>query len=124
MGTIAKVTAGGATHLIASTAYGTCPTGATTAAKVATIQDSQAFSLIVGETVHIYFTYNNSADAPTLNVNSTGAKPIRFYDTAVPKGTPLNCSWKPKSLVSFTYNTDLVSTGCWLMNDISAPEAS
>jgi len=37
MGTIAKVTAGGSTHLIASTAYGTCPTAASTASKVATI---------------------------------------------------------------------------------------
>lgn len=117
MGTIAKVTAGGATHLIASTAYATCSTGASTTAKVATIQDSQAFSLIAGETVHIYFTYNNTATAPTLNVNSTGAKPIRLYGTQVPTDSGYCTSWRAQSLVSFTYNTTLVSTGCWLMND-------
>ena len=81
MGTIAKVTAGGATHLIASTAYGTCATEAATVAKVATIQDSQAFTLVTGVTIHIKFTYSNTAADPTLNVNSTGAKAIKAYGT-------------------------------------------
>lgn len=81
MGTIAKVTAGGATHLIASTAYGTCATEAATAAKVATIQDSQPFTLVNGITVHIKFTYANTASSATLNVNSTGAKNICRYGT-------------------------------------------
>lgn len=124
MGTIAKVTAGGATHLIASTAYGTCSTGEATTDKVATIQDSQAFTLIAGETVHIYFTNTNSATSPTLNVNSTGAKPIRLYGNTVPNGGYWGTSWKAKSIVSFTYNTDLVSTGCWLMNDATIQTAN
>lgn len=119
MGTIAKVTAGGSTHLIASTAYGTCTTASSTANKIATIQDSQAFSLIVGETIHILFDWGNTADSPTLNVNSTGAKPIRAYSSIVPKGTMY---WRKKSLVTLTYTTDVVSTGCWLMNDFNLPD--
>ena len=119
MGTIAKVTAGGSTHLIASTAYGTCPTASATADKIATIQGNQAFSLIVGETIHILFDWGNTADSPTLNVNSTGAKPIRAYSSIVPKGTMY---WRKKSLVTLTYTTDVVSTGCWLMNDFNLPD--
>ena len=116
MGTIAKVTAGGSTHLVASTAYATCPTAANTVAKVATIQDSQAFTLIDGVTVHIYFTYSNTAANPTLNVNSTGALPIYKYGTTVP-GTAATTSWQAGSVVSFTYNKNGKSTGCWTMND-------
>lgn len=116
MGTIAKVTAGGATHLIASSAYGTCSTAAATVAKVATIQDSQAFTLIAGTTVHIYFTYSNTAASPTLNVNSTGALPIYKYGTTVP-GKTAETSWSAGAVVSFTYNTTARSAGCWTMND-------
>ena len=52
-GTIGKVVAGGNTYLVASTAYGTCTTAAGTVAKVATVQDSAAFTLMDGVTVHI-----------------------------------------------------------------------
>lgn len=119
MGTIAKVTAGGSTHLIASTAYATCTTEASTTAKVATIQDSQAFSLFNGETVHVYFRYTNTATTPTLNVNNTGAKPIRLFGNIAPTDAEgsFGTSWREQSLVSFTYNTTLVANGCWLMND-------
>ena len=122
MGTIAKVTAGGATHLIASTAYATCPTGASTAAKVATIQDSQAFTLIDGVTVHVYFTYSNTAANPTLNVNSTGAKSIyKFGSTAA--GTTEVDSWPAGSVVSFTYNKNGASGGCWTINNFQKQTA-
>lgn len=111
MGTIAKVTAGGATHLVASTCYGTCGTAAGTAAKVATIQDSQAFTLITGVTVHIKFTYSNTNASPTLNVNSTGAKSIKKYGTTT-TGTTETQSWYAGSIVSFTYD----GTN-WVQND-------
>ena len=52
-GTIEKVVAGGNTYLVASTAYGTCTTAAATVANVATVQDSAAFTLMNGVTVHI-----------------------------------------------------------------------
>lgn len=74
--------------------------------------------------MYIYFTNSNSATSPTLNVNSTGAKPIRLYGNDVPKGGYWGTAWKAKSIVSFTYNTDLVSTGCWLMNDATIQTAN
>ena len=76
MGTISKVTAGGATHLIASSAYGICSTAAATAAKTVNFTDDQAFTLIQGETIHIKFTNTNTVANPTLNIKGTGAKPI------------------------------------------------
>lgn len=113
MGTIGKITAGGSTHLIASTAYGTCNTAAGTVAKVATIQDSQAFTLYAGVTVHIKMTNTNTAANPTLNVNSTGAKPIMCYGTTA-AGTNANTSWFAGALVAFTYD----GTN-WMINDYS-----
>lgn len=104
MGTMAKFKTGdGTTHLIASTAYGTCGTEAATVAKVATIQDSQAFSLFTGETVHIKFTYSNTATNPTLNVNSTGAKSIVQYGSTK-VGVNAATSWIAGAIVSLTYD--------------------
>lgn len=103
MGTISKITAGGATHLIASTCYATCGTAAATAAKVATVQDDQAFTLHTGVTVHVKFTYANGVANPTLNVNSTGAKPIMRYGTTA-VSTSAATSWRAGAVVSFTYD--------------------
>lgn len=63
-------------------AYATCTTAAATAAKVATITGNDNWSLNVGAIVTVKFTNTNSAANPTLNVNSTGAKPI-YYNNAV-----------------------------------------
>lgn len=115
MGTISKVTAGGATHLIASSAYGICSTAAATAAKTVSFTDDQAFTLIQGETIHVRFTNTNTVANPTLNVKGTGAKPIhRIGGTAA--GTTVADSWAAGEIVSLTYDTTQVSTGCWIIN--------
>lgn len=57
--------------------YGACNTAGATAAKV-TASNIAGFSLYAGVTVAIKFTYANTAAAPTLNVNGTGAKQIRL----------------------------------------------
>lgn len=121
MGTISKVKLNGTEHLIASTAYATCTTAAATAAKVATVQNNHAFSLVEGETIHVYFKYSNTASSPTLNINDTGAKPIRQHGSTAPSGW--GSAWRDQSIISFTYNTDLISTGCWLINDFSYQSA-
>lgn len=115
-GLIGKVTAGGGTHLIASTAYGTCTTAAATVEKIATIQDSHEFTLYDGITIHIWMQYHNTSTSPTLDVNSTGAKPIYRYGTTVP-GTSASSSWNAGAVVSFTYNTNNTANGAWVMND-------
>lgn len=55
-------------------AWATCATAASTTAKVATASD---FALKIGTRVAVKFTYANTATAPTLNVNSTGAKALK-----------------------------------------------
>ena len=63
-------------------AYGTCTTAAATAAKVITISGNTNWKLAAGSIIVIKFSYTNSADNPTFNVNSTGAKSV-LYGTAV-----------------------------------------
>ena len=55
--------------------FGVCSTGATTAAKTVSIT-SGTFTLEAGATVSVKFSNANTANSPTLNVNSTGAKSI------------------------------------------------
>lgn len=60
--------------------YTTCSTAAATAAKVVTLDN---FVLITGAKLYIRFTVTNTAASPTLNVNSTGAKPIQYRNAAI-----------------------------------------
>ena len=75
-GYIGQVNPGnGTVYSVGSTVYGVCSTAAATAAKTV---DMTGFTLITGATIFVKFTYANAATdaAPTLNVNSTGAKAI------------------------------------------------
>lgn len=69
--------------------YAVCNTAADTAAKTATIT---GFTLVTGAQAVIKFVYGNSASSPTLNINSTGAKPI------------VNAGWKDGDVLSFVYD--------------------
>ena len=97
---------GGSIHNIGSTLYGTCATASSTAAKVVVCPGFE--ELIEGVTIHVKFANGNGVSSPTLNVNSTGAKPI--------SGTGLLSSsydsWSNNAVVSFTYD----GTN-WCMND-------
>ena len=60
---------------IGSTLYGTCDTAGSTAAKVV---NCAAFDrLETGVTIHVKFSYENTNNSPTLNVNGTGAIAIK-----------------------------------------------
>lgn len=111
MGYVGKVTAGGSTHLVGSTLYGTCSTAANTAAKVVTCSDFT--TLITGVTIHVKFTNANTVASPTLNVNSTGAKNIYRYGTTAPS-TSAATSWQAGSVVSFTYDGSYWQMNGWL----------
>lgn len=76
--------------------YASCSTAAETAAKVVTVDN---FSLEAGAIVMVKFTVTNSATAPTLNVNNTGAKSIYF------KGAAISASYlKANYTYQFVYN--------------------
>lgn len=62
--------------------YATSSTGASTVAKTATVQNSGNFALDTGAKVIVKFSNTNTASAPTLNVNSTGAKSIYYAGAA------------------------------------------
>lgn len=85
---------------VLTTPYATCSTAAGTAAKVATITPGSAFSLETGVRVSVKFTNALSVAAPTLNVNSSGAKAIYF------RGATLSSAqyWAAGSTVDFVYD--------------------
>ena len=62
------------------THYVTCSTGASTAAKTASLT---GFTLATGSRVFVKFSNTNTAANPTLNINSTGAKSIYINGAAV-----------------------------------------
>ena len=66
---------------ITDIAVGTCSTSATTVAKTVTVTN---FTLRTGAIALIKFTYANTVANPTMNINSTGAKPIFYNGIAVP----------------------------------------
>lgn len=82
MGYVGNVKIGNDTHLVGSTLYGTCDTAADTVKKVVTCANFT--TLITGVTIHVKFTYSNTASSPTLNVNGTGDKTIYRYGTTKP----------------------------------------
>ncbi len=86
--------------------YAASSTGASTAAKAATIGND--FTLGTGARVTVKFTNANTASNPTLNVNSTGAKSIMAY------GTTNAVTWDAGQAVEFVYDGtywQMVSSG-------------
>lgn len=81
----------------AGIAYATCSTASATAAKVAVCT---GFKLTTGATVLVKFSNTNSAASPTLNVNSTGAKPIVAYGTTAIQAY----AWKAGQTVMAVYD--------------------
>lgn len=65
------------------TNYATCSTAAGTQAKNC---GCAGFSLVTGAEITIKFMVTNTANAPTLNVNSTGAKPIYYRGSSIAAG--------------------------------------
>lgn len=80
-----------------ATFYATSSSSSATAAKVATVQSGGSFSLKVGATVSVTFSNANTASSPTLNVDGTGAKPIRT------NGTPY-AYWAAGASVLFAFD--------------------
>lgn len=92
----------------ANPVFGTCSTGASSQTKSVTAAD---FSLVYGATIHVYFTYTNTATSPKLNVNYTGAKSI-YLNSYTAAGKTTDTSWEAGSVVALTYDGSK-----WLIND-------
>lgn len=105
----ANLTALGQAAELGEHPYGVCSTAAATKAKTVTIDYSGTLSLFTGLTVRVKFSNGNSAAAPTLNVNSTGAKAIKSY------GTTAATTWVAGQIIEFIYDGTY-----WLFDGIDA----
>lgn len=79
--------------------YGTSSTDAGTATKAVTCSN---FALYTGASVTVTFSKTNTSSAPQLNVNSTGAKPIKSYTGA--NLTEGEYKWAAGATITFTYD--------------------
>lgn len=111
-GVIGKVTAGGGTHLVTSTFYGTCTTAANVAAKIVKLADAtpDSATLITGMLLAVRFTNANSVANPSLtiqrNANTTnliGAKPIVTHGSTT-AGTTIGTSWRAGAVILFVFD--------------------
>lgn len=92
----------------ATALYGTCDTAAATAAKVVTCS---GFKLFAGAKITVKFTYANSAQIPTLNVNGTGATPIKYANELLSATNQF--LWTPGAVIEFAYTgSEWVPVGC------------
>ena len=83
--------------------WGTCTTAADTAAKVVTVASAQNFKLIPGAMITFKAPNTNTAQNPTINVNSTGAKPV-FYNSAVVTTSNLNKAGQNGRPATYVYD--------------------
>lgn len=101
-GYIGKINPGnGTNYSLGSTAYGVCGTAAGTAAKTV---EMTGFKLATGATIFVKFTNANTAASPTLNVQSTGAKPIVLYGTTAAGTTAETSGWQAGAVLCLTYD--------------------
>lgn len=68
-------------------AWCTCSTAAATAAKEITITGNTNWTLKAGSIIGVKFSYTNTAQNPTFNVNNTGAKSIWYNTSAITTGS-------------------------------------
>ena len=92
--------------------YGTCSTASATVAKTVTLS---GFELVTNVRVTIKFTNSNTATNATLNINSTGAKPIYYHGTNVPNNIIV-----ANSTINIVYN----GTQYEIVGDFSASGSS
>ena len=81
----------------------TCSTAAATAAKDIVVPAAQNFELKAGATIVVKFTNTNTANNPTFNVNSTGAKSV-YFNTAVITTGSLNRAGYANRYTTYTYD--------------------
>jgi len=89
--------------------HAVCETAAGTADKVATLDDTNGYSLTAGVTVAVTFKYGNSADTPTLQVThgsdakKTIATPKDATNSVTSNGNKYN-TWGAYETILFTYS--------------------
>jgi len=96
---------------LVKTQYGTCTYANTTQNKYV---NCPGFVLYPGARIMVSFSYGNLAEAPTLNVNGTGAKPIWAKGAVIAP----QYYWRMNALCEFVYEEYLdegIVKGRWVM---------
>ena len=99
--------------------YAICSTAADNPNKEATLTpENTSFTLNIGTTVSVKFTYKNNVSSPKLNIAGTGAKSI-FVNGGVMASDEYY--WGPNTMVTFVYDGDhwIVSDSATLSNFLS-----
>lgn len=93
----------------ASVFYGTCATAAATAAKAVVCEEFTSDNLVEGTVLNVKFTYAQTYNgAPTLNVQSTGAKNIKRVGTT----NAARYEWVAGEVLQFVYDGSY-----WMLTD-------
>lgn len=93
----------GKTEIALKGNYAVSSTAKGTANKQATISPTLAnYELVQGAAITVKFTTENTAANPTLNINSTGAKPIKTYSGAALSENEYK--WDAGSTMTFVYD--------------------
>lgn len=89
--------------------YGTCATAAATAAKVVVCEEFTSDHLVEGTVINVKFTYAQTYNgAPTLNVQSTGAKNVKRVGTT----NAARYEWLAGEVLQFVYDGEY-----WMLED-------
>lgn len=86
-----------------NTGYGTCSTAADVAEKEVVLEDNPNWELKTGSEVVVKFSYTNTAQNPTLNVNGTGAKSV-YWNTSVITTSGLGYVGTANRYIKYVYN--------------------
>ena len=86
--------------------YGTCNTAAATVEKAVVCPDFAANDLVAGSVVMVFFSVTNSGAVAnlTLNVNSTGAKSIKYISNGSYANIPSAGYLKTNQIYQFTFD--------------------
>lgn len=104
-------------------AYGTCSTAADVAEKVVTLHEDFAdWKLEVGAEVIFKADYQNKAPNPTLNINNTGARSIKYAGTVMTTQN-LSVATAPREMRYMYDGTNYVWIGWSLDNDTAIPKS-
>lgn len=92
----------GESSYILSIPYGTCSDAGDTVAKTVTIPNwvTTLDTDSIGARISVQFQSENQAATPTLNVNNTGAKQIRYNGSTM----PATQYWDEDAVVEFVYD--------------------
>lgn len=89
MSSLSQVNIDGSVYNIQGHFYGTCSTAMGTAAKAIVCSEFSSTDLEAGSMITILFSNPNTAESPTLNINSTGAKNIYYKGNLITNGEEL-----------------------------------